>query len=236
MAERLISIQRALKAPKSKRAKNYSYRSAEDILEAVKPLLAEQGVMMTISDTVVDVGTRFYVRATVRCWIDGSSHEVHAYAREGDPILSSSGVPIMSEAQVTGSSSSYARKYALNGMFLIDDTRDDDDMADEIRDQRAPQQRQAPPPRQPDPQPAARPAADPNAVSKDQWAMLYALAKEKGMDKDSVRGMAANLFSRDEFLESLKTMRKGEVSHLINTMKNDGEIAEAPLDIDDIPF
>lgn len=118
----LIEIQAKLKAPKSRKNNfgNYNYRSCEDILEAVKPLLAEQGCTMTISDDIVEVGERIYVKATATISKGEESQTVTAFARES---LSKKG---MDDSQITGTASSYARKYALNGLFLIDDNKDAD--------------------------------------------------------------------------------------------------------------
>lgn len=119
---KLSLIQSELKAPKNQRNTfgNYNYRSAEDILEAVKPLLAKHECTMTISDTIVEVGGRVYVKATAT-FLDGDNKaEVCAFAREEETKKG------MDAAQITGSASSYARKYALNGLFLIDDTKDPD--------------------------------------------------------------------------------------------------------------
>ena len=118
--EKLAAIQKALKAPKGQHNDfaNFNYRSCEDILEALKPLL--DGVTIVVSDDVVLVGDRVYVKATVSISDGENSIEATAFAREP---LSKKG---MDEAQVTGATSSYARKYALNGMFLIDDTKDSD--------------------------------------------------------------------------------------------------------------
>lgn len=121
--ESLKKIQAELKAPKNQFNKfgNYAYRSAEDILEAVKPLLAKYNSMLTISDEIVEAGGRIYVKAQCTFMDDkGSSIITAAYAREPE---SKKG---MDESQITGAASSYARKYALNGMFLIDDTKDAD--------------------------------------------------------------------------------------------------------------
>jgi hypothetical protein len=113
----LKHIQRELKAPKSQYNSfgKYNYRSCEDILEAVKPLLDKDDIL-TLSDEMVQVGDRYYVKATASL----GEHSVTAYARESE---SKKG---MDSAQVSGSTSSYARKYALNGLFLIDDAKDDD--------------------------------------------------------------------------------------------------------------
>lgn len=119
----LSAIQSELKAPKSQYNSfgKYKYRNCEDILEAVKPLLKREGMIMTISDQVIDIEGRFYVQAEVILYDkDGESLSVTAWAREEENKKGMDG------SQVTGASSSYARKYALNGMFLIDDTKDAD--------------------------------------------------------------------------------------------------------------
>ena len=119
----LLQIQHTLKAPKGNFNSfgKYKYRSAEDILEAVKPLLNTNKCSLTISDDVVMMGARFYIKATVTLFNEkGESVTTTAYAREEDEKKG------MDASQVTGAASSYARKYALNGMFAIDDTKDAD--------------------------------------------------------------------------------------------------------------
>ena len=119
----LTAIQAELKAPKNQLNKfgGYNYRSCEDILEAVKPLLKKHNCTMTITDSVECHGDRVYVCATVRFKDpSGNETEVRSYAREA---ASKKG---MDDSQITGSASSYARKYALNGLYLIDDTKDAD--------------------------------------------------------------------------------------------------------------
>ena len=120
----LIEIQAELKANKSQFNKfgNYSYRSCEDILESVKPLLRDNNAILTISDEMVAVGDRVYVKATATITVNDKSISVSAFARE--PLAQKG----MSESQITGSASSYARKYSLNGLFCIDDTKDADTM------------------------------------------------------------------------------------------------------------
>ena len=122
LIEKLIKIQSELKAPKNQKNTfgKYNYRSCEDILEAVKPLLSREGLLLTISDTIEQVGSRFYVRATVKITDGTQAVENTAYAREEETKKGMDG------PQVTGTSSSYARKYALNGLFCIDDTKDAD--------------------------------------------------------------------------------------------------------------
>lgn len=116
----LNKIQKELKAPKAQKNTfgNYNYRSCEDILEAVKPLL--EGATLTINDEVVLVGDRYYIKATATIKQGEESFSISAFAREPE------GRKGMDEAQVTGATSSYARKYALNGLFAIDDTKDAD--------------------------------------------------------------------------------------------------------------
>lgn len=122
MIEKLIKIQQALKAPKNQYNDfgKYAYRSCEDILEAVKPLVAEEGLALTLSDELVQMGDRYYVKATVTLTDGTASIQAHAFAREA---MTKKG---MDESQVTGTASSYARKYALNGLFCIDDAKDAD--------------------------------------------------------------------------------------------------------------
>lgn len=122
--EKLIKVQTLLKAPKSQYNNfgKYNYRSCEDILEAVKPILEEVGLTLLITDTIEIIANRYYVKAecTLIDTEDGSNLKTTAYAREAEEKKG------MDVAQVTGATSTYARKYALNGLFLIDDTKDDD--------------------------------------------------------------------------------------------------------------
>lgn len=127
----LGKIQAALKAPKGQFNSfgKYHYRNCEDILEAVKPLLTEHGATLTISDSIEAVGDRIYVKATVRLFGEkGSMTEVSAYAREAATKKG------MDEAQITGAASSYARKYALGGLFCLDDTKDADSQDNRQKD------------------------------------------------------------------------------------------------------
>ena len=120
--EKLLAIQTKLKAPKGQYNSfgKYSYRSAEDILEAVKPLNAEQGLLLTITDEIKEVGGRIYVVATATVSDGTDELKVSAFAREPENKKG------MDDSQITGSTSSYARKYALNGLYAIDDNKDAD--------------------------------------------------------------------------------------------------------------
>lgn len=122
--EKLAEIQQALKAPKGQYNSfgKYKYRSCEDILEAVKPLCQKHGAALTVSDELCQIGGRFYVVAHAKLFdcATGQYVETQAFAREPDDKKG------MDESQITGTASSYARKYALNGLFCIDDTKDAD--------------------------------------------------------------------------------------------------------------
>lgn len=121
----LIQIQKELKSPKSKRNEygGYNYRSAEDILNSLKPVLAKNNCYVVITDTVEAIEGWHYVKATATIYNEeNNSISVTAYARE---VENRKG---MDPSQITGAASSYARKYALNGLFAIDDTKDADDM------------------------------------------------------------------------------------------------------------
>lgn len=121
--KKVQTIQTHLKAPKDlyNSFGKYNYRNAEGICEAVKPLLAEHGLILTLSDELVAVGERYYVKATATiCSNAEEKLSVSAFARES---FDKKG---MDDSQITGTASSYARKYALNGLFLLDDTKDAD--------------------------------------------------------------------------------------------------------------
>ena len=122
--EKIVAIQSELKAPKGQYNSfgKYNYRSCEDILEGVKPLLAKHGLVLTIQDSIDLIGDRFYVKATATITDGKEQLSTNAYARES---LDKKG---MDASQVTGATSSYARKYALNGLLAIDDTKDADTM------------------------------------------------------------------------------------------------------------
>nr|WP_272929978.1 ERF family protein [Escherichia coli] len=136
------TIQQTLNAPKNQRNNfgGYNYRSAEDILEAVKPLL--QNITLTVSDEIVLIGNRYYVKATATLSDGEDEISVTAYAREEE---SKKG---MDASQLTGATSSYARKYALNGLFCIDDAKDPDTDAYAKQTNQQPRQQKTPPKQQ----------------------------------------------------------------------------------------
>ena len=168
--QRLINVQSRLKAPKSQYNSfgKYAYRNQEDILEAVKPLLADNGLTMTISDEIIGVGELMIVRAVVKVTDGVDSTEVSACAgidtnRKGMDI-----------AQSFGASSSYARKYALNGTFLIDDTKDADATNTHGKDAAV-----------------ATPAAKPQIKGDDMFQKAIDSMKEKGTKEQYDKIVAA---------------------------------------------
>lgn len=179
--EKLAHIQKMLKAPKGQLNKfgGYKYRSCEDILEAVKPLLED--LTLTISDEIVHIGDRYYVKALVVLTGDGMI-STQAYAREEE---SKKG---MDASQITGAASSYARKYALNGLFAIDDTKDAD--STNTHDSKPVEQ-----PKTPDPTPTITkpdkvdpaPSGGPQLVSEAQLKRLFAIANKSDKSKADIK-------------------------------------------------
>ena len=174
---KLMDVQNKLKAPKSQINKfgGYKYRNCEDILEALKPLLAEEKALVLLSDKVEYIEGRYYIRALAK-FVDaetGNTIEVSGQAREEE---SKKG---MDASQLTGSTSSYARKYALNGLFAIDDTKDADTLNTHGKE----------------PQTVTR--GNDYKVTIAQLRSLYTIASEKGFDKDAVKGHVEKRFSKE---------------------------------------
>lgn len=139
----LVEVQSELKAPKGQYNSfgKYNYRSTEDVLEGLKPILKEKNLVLVVFDDVVQVSDRVYIKSTAKLSYDQETIEVTAFARES---LTKKG---MDDSQITGTASSYARKYALNGMFLIDDSKDAD--SDEFSKQNKSQKNSEQKPKQP---------------------------------------------------------------------------------------
>ena len=171
--EKLMTVQTKLRAPKGQYNSfgRYSYRSCEDILEALKPLLAEVGAIVNVSDEIKLIGNRFYVEATAM-FLDcetGDSVVARASAREDETKKG------MDLAQVTGSVSSYARKYALNGLFAIDDNKDSDATNTHGKD--------------------IKPNMTPvNGLSEAQIKRLFAIGNKAGFKKDVVEATVKKMF------------------------------------------
>lgn len=167
----LIAIQSELKAPKSQFNKfgGYKYRKAEDILEAVKPLLNKQKCTLTITDDIVMVGNRIYVKSTATIKNEKGEYETTTgWAREEETKKGMDG------SQITGASSSYARKYALNGLFAIDDNADSDTTNDG-QHQAAQQQTQT---QQPTAQQTASPQYHPNDLNEGLGYLSRCVSKD----------------------------------------------------------
>ena len=128
--EKISQLQVNLKAPKSKFNSfgNYKYRSTEDIYEGVKPLLNEFGLVLTVTDMIVNIGGKHYIKATATLTDGEFKISTDAYAREEDSHKG------MNAPQITGSASSYSRKYALNGLLCVDDTQDADTLNNSQQD------------------------------------------------------------------------------------------------------
>jgi pyruvate/2-oxoglutarate dehydrogenase complex dihydrolipoamide acyltransferase (E2) component len=177
LLKRLSEVQVALKAPKSNYNSfgKYSYRSAEDILEAAKPLCMEHGLTLTLTDEPVVIGDWHYIRATATVEDGDAEKSVTAYAREDASLKG------MHDSQTTGATSSFARKYALNGLFCIDDSKADPDSME--------QQPQAT-------QPAARPQVaqpvrEPGAPTKASTDPLSAVWMRLGAYQQARGGITA---------------------------------------------
>jgi hypothetical protein len=185
---KLNHIQTKLKAPKSQYNSfgKYNYRNCEDILEAVKPLLSEENCSLIIFDTIELIGERIYVKATVK-FIDNESHQeitTQAFAREEESKKGMDG------SQVTGASSSYARKYALNGLFLIDDTKDSDTTNTGTKDTKS-------------------------ILTDGQIKRAYAIAKENELGEDAIKTWIKAKFKK----ESLKDLTKIEYDGLCEALQ-----------------
>lgn len=196
--EKLLKVQGELKAPKSQYNSfgKYNYRSCEDILEAVKPLLISNKLTLVVFDDVVLTGDRYYIRATARVTDieDGKTVESVAYAREDETKKG------MDLAQVTGSVSSYARKYALNGLFCIDDNKDSDTTNTHGKAADKPK--------------ASNNTNEIKVINEAQLKRLYAIANKAGYDADKIKGMIKTKYNKE-----LKDLTKAEYDHICNGLE-----------------
>ena len=184
--EKLMNIQAELKAPKSQFNKfgNYAYRSCEDILESLKPLLNKNKAIVLLSDEIVLIGERYYLQATAT-FVDiekGEKIEVKSLAREDENKKG------MDLAQITGSVSSYARKYALNGLFAIDDTKDSDVTNTHDKDKKAAQG---------DKQQTQTSQSQAKTLSDAQLKRLFTIASKAGIKADTVKDQVKKKFNKD---------------------------------------
>lgn len=211
MHEKLVELQSELKAPKNQKNTfgNYNYRSCEDILEALKPLLKKQGLTIYLSDEVVNIGTHNYIKATAAITDGDTKVSVDSFAREAEEKKG------MDAAQITGAASSYARKYALNGLLAIDDTKDADGQDNS----------------KPAPKKAAVPAMPPTNdgnVRSSQLKQLDDLLEQKGVDKDKRRVVIEGIIGQGKsardltFLEAVKLIDdiKASSEHTLTSLAN----------------
>lgn len=185
LKEKLLNIQAELKAPKGQYNSygGYNYRSCEDILEAVKPLLKSNNCVLTITDGLEQIGERYYIRAaaTITDAEGDESYTNVAYAREEETKKGMDG------SQITGTASSYARKYALNGLFCIDDTKDAD------TDEHAKQT-------------GAEPKEEKKASAK-QIELIRKIAEEQGKELDEEIVKAWSMKQASDFISKYKGVK-----------------------------
>lgn len=197
---KLMNVQNELKVPKNNKNTfgNYKFRNAEDILEALKPLLKKYNATVIITDDVVTTGDRYYIKATVK-FIDtetGETIETSALAREEENKKG------MDSSQITGSTSSYARKYALNGLFAIDDTKDSDTTNKHLKDE--------------------------PTLSDAQIKRLYTISNKAGYSADKVKNMIKQKYNKeikqmnrseyDNVTEGLQRIADARVIQSFNTL------------------
>lgn len=197
---KLMNVQNELKVPKNNKNTfgNYKFRNAEDILEALKPLLKKYNATVIITDDVVTTGNRYYIKATVK-FIDtetGEMIETSALAREEENKKG------MDSSQITGSTSSYARKYALNGLFAIDDTKDSDTTNKHLKDE--------------------------PTLSDAQIKRLYTISNKAGYSADKVKNMVKQKYNKeikqmnrseyDNVTEGLQRIADARVIQSFNTL------------------
>lgn len=217
----LEKIQNKLKAPKNQfnAFGKYHYRSCEDILEALKPILADHNATLTISDSIENIGNRYYVKATATLGIkDKGTVSVTAYAREEEDKKGMDG------SQITGAASSYARKYALNGLFLIDDTKDAD-----TQDNTKETARKAPEPqKQEQPKPQTQ-QINSSMASENQIKAIHAILKGKAPDEDHILWVndVLGLIGSEKELEhiSIATITKDMAKKIFDAFKINGWMA-----------
>lgn len=201
---KLSKVQEKLYAPKDKTNDfgKFSYRNAEDILKAVKPLLADEGLAVTMTDNVEIIGSRYYMKSTVSVaeTKTGESVSVTAWAREPETRKG------MDEAQVTGSSTSYARKYALCGLFAIDDGTQDIDSADNRTEE---QKRRDNRPQEKKQQPKKPTGNTKERATVSEIKAYESLLKSKGLDP--------NQFTDVLFNRTVSELTKDQINATINS-------------------
>lgn len=214
--EKLLAIQTKLKAPKGQYNNfgKYSYRSAEDILEAVKPLNAEQGVLLTITDEIKEIGGRVYVVATATVSDGTDTLQVSAFAREPENKKG------MDDSQITGATSSYARKYALNGLYAIDDNKDADTDEHKQQQDNAPKKQQT----QKQQQQKQQQAKEPTEQELHELAEKYVRNIEAlGVDRTKLIEFVCNKHSVGNLFDLKPNVLVGELKAIYLNKKGQAE-------------
>lgn len=194
---KLYAIQQKLNAPKNQYNSfgKYSYRSCEDILEAVKPLLAETCTTLTMKDEVIPLGSRYYVETVAELHDIDSEGSIIVSAMAREPEVKKG----MDESQITGAASSYARKYALNALFAIDDCNDADATNTHGKEENADKKE--------------------NELSDAQIKRLFAIASKAGITKDQVLMVVYKEFKMHE----IKKLTKQQYETICNRLEKKGE-------------
>jgi hypothetical protein len=199
--EKLLNVQAVLKAPKGQYNSfgKYNYRNCEDILEATKPLLKEHGLTLKLSDEIELIGDRFYVKSTVIVTDieTGEKDSSCGYAREEENKKGMDG------SQITGASSSYARKYALNGLFCIDDNKDSDSTNTHGKDGKSSSGGSK-----------TEGKTSVTTISENQIKRLYAIASKAGYDAEKIKSMVQTKYKKE-----VKELVKVEYDHICNGLE-----------------
>ena len=207
--EKLLEVQSKLKAPKSNYNDfgNYSYRSCEDIVEAAKPLLEESGLLMTITDELTKIGDRYYIKATVEVTDGESTISVNGYAREAEKKKG------MDVSQITGAASSYARKYALNGMFAIDDNKDADatNKHGKGKNNNSSKKKKN--------NKSGNSGKNGNKATEKQIKAIFAIANSKGFEGEDMKKYLQDMYE----IDSSKELTKKQASITIDALNNEAE-------------
>ena len=205
--EKIIKLQTELKVPKNQYNSfgNYKFRSCEDIVEGIKPHLKELNLILIISDEMILLGERYYIKATAKLFDEANSIEATGYAREEKEKKG------MGSAQLTGSTSSYARKYALNGLLAIDDNKDDDSAkkhGKELAPKKPASNSKTPPPDK-------KPATFKQEVTQAQIKYMYTLAGKKGYT-DKIK----DILIKNYKVSSSKELSKKQYDEIIKKLES----------------
>lgn len=200
LREKLMHIQNELKCPKDQFNSfgKYHYRSTESIMEAVKPLALKYKSIVTVTDELQQIGDRYYILAiaTIHDVESDKSMQATAYAREPETKKG------MDSSQITGSTSSYARKYALNGLFAIDDTKDSDATNTHVKQATEPVQGKQ-----------LDQYGNSDLITEKQRKLLYARTKEKGIGEDAVKLLLGNYG-----YESSKDIKRNDFNKILEDL------------------